>query len=428
MKNDSKNSTGPDRKPRRERKKLPDGRNIPKGLIDQLVAEAGGEEALRDPRALLRDLTAALVTRALETELDHHLGYGSGESPPEEQANRRNGRGSKTLRTDQGEITVEVPRDREGSFEPQLVPKRQRHFEGFDDKILAMYARGMTVRDIAEHLHELYAVDVSPDLISKVTDGVIDELRSWQQRPLESVYCIVYLDALMVKIRSKGSVQNRAIYVAVGVPPEGTREVLGLWIQDTEGAKFWCSILEELRQRGVQDILVLCSDGLTGMGEAVEAIFPQAVFQTCIVHVVRSSTRYVSWRDRKAVCADLRAIYTAVDLEAAEEALTAFEEKWDEQYPTVARSWRSRWADITPFLAYPAEIRKAIYTTNAIEALNRNLRKALKNRGHMPSDEAAMKLLYLALRHERRGTVRRHRQWNKALNQFAIYFEGRLPE
>jgi len=302
MKNDTKNGSDRDLKTRQQRKQA-DGDNIPKEVLDLLV-EAGGEEALRDPRALLRDLTAALVTRALETELDHHLGYESGESPPEEQSNRRNGKGSKTLRTNQGEMTVTVPRDREGSFEPQLVPKRQRHFDGFDDKILAMYARGMTVRDIKEHLHELYAVDVSPDLISKVTDGVIDELRSWQQRPLESVYCIVYLDALMVKIRSKGTVQNRAVYVAVGVPPEGTREVLGLWIQDTEGAKFWCSILEELRQRGVQDILVLCSDGLTGMGEAVEAIFPQAVFQTCIVHVVRSSTRYVSWKDRKAVCAE----------------------------------------------------------------------------------------------------------------------------
>lgn len=427
MKNEAKHPSDPDSKPRRERR-LADGRNFPKELLDRLVAEAGGEEALKDPTALLRDLTAALVTRALESELDHHLGYESGESPPEEQGNRRNGRLTKKLRSNQGELTVEVPRDRDGSFEPQIVPKRQRHFDGFDDKIIAMYARGMTVRDIKEQLHEIYCVDVSPDLISKVTDGVIDELRSWQQRPLEQVYCIVYLDALMVKIRSKGTVQNRAIYVAVGVPADGTREVLGLWIQDTEGAKFWCSILEELRQRGVQDILVLCSDGLKGMSEAVEAIFPKSVFQTCIVHVVRSSTRYVSWKDRKAVCADLRTIYTAVDQEAAEEALTAFEAKWDDQYPTVARSWRNRWADITPFLAYPAEIRKVIYTTNAIEALNRNLRKALKTRGHMPSDEAAMKLLYLALRHERRGTVRRNREWNKALNQFAIYFEGRLPE
>ena len=291
-----------------------------------------------------------------------------------------------------------------------------------------MYARGMTVRDIREQLEELYDVNASPDLISRVTDGVLDELRVWQSRPLEPVYCIVYLDALVVKIRTKAGVRNRAIYIAVGVPTDGTRQVLGLWIQDTEGAAFWTSILEELRQRGVEDVLVLCSDGLAGMSEACEAIFPRAVFQTCIVHVVRSSTRFVAWKDRKAVCADLRPIYTAVNAEEAEAALEAFEEKWDSQYPTVARSWRNRWDDIIPFLSYPAEIRRAIYTTNAIEALNRKLRKALKTRGHLPSDQAALKLLFLVLTHERKGAVRRTRTWNQALNQFAIYFEGRLPE
>jgi len=284
------------------------------------------------------------------------------------------------------------------------------------------------VHDIREHLEEIYGVEVSPDLISRVTDGIVDEMRAWQSRPLESVYCVVYLDALMVKIRTKAGVQNQAVYVAVGVPVDGSREVLGLWIQETEGAAFWTTILEELRHRGVQDILVLCTDGLAGMSQAIEAIFPRSIFQTCIVHVVRASTRYVPWKDRKAVCADLRAIYTAQNAEAAEEALTEFERKWDRIYPTVSKSWRSRWDEITPFLAYPAELRRAIYTTNAIEALNRNLRKALKNRGHMPNEQAALKLLYLALRHERKGTVRRHREWNKALNQFAIYFEGRLPE
>lgn len=397
-------------------------------LIDQLLKQYQGSGGKADPQALLKGLTTAVLNRAMDSELDHHLGYGKGDAAPAEQNNRRNGRSPKRLRTEQGEVEIQVPRDREGSFEPQLVPKHQRHFGGFDDKILAMYARGMTVRDIRAHLEEMYGVEVSPDLVSRVTDGVVEELRAWQTRPLEPVYCIVYLDALVVKIRTKAGVQNCSVYTAVGVPPEGTREVLGMWIQDTEGAKFWCAILEELRQRGVRDILVMCTDGLAGMGEAIEAIFPQSVFQTCIVHVVRSSTRFVPWKDRKAVCADLRAIYTAANLEAAEQALEDFEATWDAQYPTVARCWRRRWDEITPFLAYPAEIRKAIYTTNAIEALNRNLRKAVKNRGHLPNEQAALKLLYLALRHERKGQVRRSRDWNKALNQFAIYFEGRLTQ
>jgi len=397
-------------------------------LLDKLLEEYQGPGSLSDPQTLLKGLTSAVLTRAMEAELDHHLGYQRGQEPPAEQTNRRNGKSSKRLRTEQGDLPVDVPRDRDGSFEPQLVPKHQRHFGGFDDKILAMYARGMTVRDIRAHLEEMYSVEVSPDLISRVTDNVVDELRAWQSRPLEPVYCIVYLDALMVKIRTKTGVQNCAVYLAVGVPPEGTREVLGMWIQETEGAKFWCSILEELRQRGVQDVLVLCTDGLTGMSEAIEAIFPRSIFQTCIVHVVRASTRFVPWKDRKAVCADLRTIYTAPDIDVAERALSEFESRWDKQYPTVARSWRQRWEELTPFLEYPAEIRRAIYTTNAIEALNRNLRKALKTRGHLPSEQAALKLLYLALRHERKGQVRRSRDWNQALNQFAIYFEGRFPQ
>ena len=415
--------------PRKRREPVPDGKGIPQDLLSKMLEAYDGPGDLRsDPQTLIRDLTAALINRAMESEMEHHLGYERGEEPPGTQSNRRNGKGKKRLRTGQGEVQIEVPRDRDGSFEPQLVPKHQRTFAGFDDKIIAMYARGMTVRDIREQLEELYDVDVSPDLISRVTDGVLDELRVWQSRPLEPVYCIVYLDALVVKIRTKAGVRNRAIYIAVGVPTDGTRQVLGLWIQDTEGAAFWTSILEELRQRGVEDVLVLCSDGLAGMSEACEAIFPRAVFQTCIVHVVRSSTRFVAWKDRKAVCADLRPIYTAVNAEEAEAALEAFEEKWDSQYPTVARSWRNRWDDIIPFLSYPAEIRRAIYTTNAIEALNRKLRKALKTRGHLPSDQAALKLLFLVLTHERKGAVRRTRTWNQALNQFAIYFEGRLPE
>lgn len=410
---------------RRKKKSTKDGAGISPELMDQLLKEHA--QGLDDPQAFLKDLTAAVMNRALAAEMDHHLGYEHGGEPPSGQDNRRNGTSSKRVRTDHGEVEVSVPRDRDGSFEPQLIAKHERQFGGFDDKILAMYARGMTVRDIRAHLEELYGVEVSPDLISKVTDGVLDELAAWRARPLEPVYCVVYLDALMVKIRSKGAVRNQAVYVAVGVPSDGAREVLGLWIQDTEGAKFWSAVLDELRRRGVEDILVLCSDGLAGMAEAVEAIFPQAVFQTCIVHVVRSSTRFVPWKERKAVCADLRAIYTAIDADAAEEALADFEAKWDNSFPTVAKAWRRRWAEITPFLAYPEEMRRAIYTTNAVEAMNRNLRKALKNRGHMPNEQAALKLLYLALRHERKGMVRRARYWNRALNQFAIHFEGRLP-
>ncbi len=424
---ETKEETPKTGKRRRGRKKVPDGRGIPKAALDRLLEEVGGEEALADPAALLRELSAALVSRALEAELDEHLGYEPGEPPPEGQSNRRNGHGKKRLRTEHGDVDIRTPRDRDGSFEPRLVPKHQRHFAGFDEKILALYARGMSVRDIRSHLEELYEVEVSPDLISRVTDGILDELRTWQSRPLESVYCVVYLDAIVVKIRSKGVVQNRSIYLAIGVPADGRREVLGMWVQQTEGAKFWCSILEEIRRRGVEDILVLCADGLTGMPQAVEAIFPKAIFQTCIVHVIRSSTRFVAWKDRKRVCADLRAVYTAANEEEAKRALDEFDALWGDKYPTVTRSWRDRWEDIIPFLAYPAEIRRVIYTTNAIEALNRNLRKALKTKGHMPSDEAALKLLYLSMRHDPKSNTRAARGWTTALNQFAIYFEGRLP-
>jgi len=403
-------------------------RRLSRELMDRLVEEAGGEEALRDPGALLRELTGALVERALEAELEHHLGYEAGQAPPEGQTNRRNGKGRKRLRTNQGEVEVRVPRDREGSFEPKLVPKRQRHFDGFDDKILAMYARGMSVRDIRAQLEELYGTSVSPDLISRVTDSVMDELRAWQQRALEPVYCIVYVDAIRVKVRAKGRVVNQAVYTVLGVTQHGDREVLGLWLQETEGAKFWCAIFDELRRRGVRDILVMCADGLTGIGDAAAAVFPETVYQTCIVHVIRAATRYVSWKDRRAVCAALRPIYTAQDADTAAEALDAFEAAWGARYPMAVRTWRDRWADIVPFLAYPEEIRRAIYTTNAVEAVHRLLRKALKTRGALPSGDAAIKLLYLALRYQGPRAIRKQRDWHRALCQFAIHFEGRLPQ
>lgn len=401
-------------------------KTLPKELLDQLLALGGGSEGLAGPEGLLKQLTGALVSRALEGELDHHLGYRKSDKAPEGQDNRRNGRTAKTLRTAQGNVSVEVPRDREGSFEPQLVPKHQRHFDGFDDKIISMYARGMTVRDIRAHLEELYGVEVSPDLISRATESVVDELKAWQSRPLERVYLVVYLDALVLKVRDKGGVRNKSAYLVVGVRTDGHKDILGLWLADTEGAKFWLAILNELKNRGVEDILVLCADGLPGLPDAVEAAFPLTVFQTCIVHVVRSSTRFVTWKDRKEVCADLRSIYTAATLEAAELALDDFDGKWRSKYPMIATSWRNRWDEITPFLRFPPDMRKAIYTTNAIEALNRQVRKVIKTRSAFPTDDAALKLVFLALRNAQKTWGRPFPQFSLALAQFAIHFEGRL--
>lgn len=397
-------------------------------LMDELLADYKSPSDLTGADGMLRSLIGALVSRAMHAEMSEHLGYEHGEKAPEGQTNRRNGVGGKSLRTGHGPVEVEVPRDREGSFEPQIVGKHKREFDGFDDKIISMYARGMSTRDIRDHLGEIYGVDVSAELVSRVTDAVVDELRAWQSRPLERVYLVVYLDALVVKIRDKAGVRNKSVYLAVGVKADGTKDVLGMWIEATEGAKFWLTILSELRERGVEDIFILCADGLTGLPDAVEAAFPKAVFQTCIVHLVRSSTRFVPWKDRRAVCADLRAIYTAESSEAAEAALDAFEAIWGKRFPMVAPAWRRRWAEVTPFLAYPQEIRRAIYTTNAIEALNRQLRKVLKTRGHLPSDDAAMKLLYLAIRNASKKWGGRDKGWTRALLQFAIHFEGRLPD
>lgn len=419
--------------PKKSRKRNPSTSGTSKGatqlskeLIDQLFAAAGGPEGLTGPDGLLKQLTAALVNRALDAEMTHHLGYESGGEPPEEQPNRRNGRRSKTLRSDRGEIAIEVPRDRRGSFEPKLIGKHQRSFDGFDDKILSMYARGMTTRDIQHHLHELYGVEVSPDLVSRVTDAVVEELREWQGRPLERLYPIIYIDAIIVKIRDQGKVENKAIHIVVGVDMEGSKDVLGLWVERTEGAKFWSAILTDLKIRGVEDVLILCADGLTGLGAAVESIFPKAIFQTCVVHLIRSSTKYVPHRDLRAVCADLKALYTASNVEDAKAALGSFEDKWSTKYPHVAKSWRSRFEEWSPFLAFPLEVRKAIYTTNAIEALNRILRKSLKTRGPLPTDDAALKLMYLAIRNARSTWGRRQRDWSFARLQLAIHFEGRF--
>lgn len=396
-------------------------------LIDEILKSVKKPDDLLGDSGILKQLTTRLVERVLQAELAEHLGYEAGQPKPEGAGNGRNGYSTKTLLTDHGQVTIDVPRDRQGTFEPQLVKKRERRLTGFDDRILALYARGMSVRDIQGHLHELYGVEVSPDLISRVTDAVVDEVAAWQSRPLDSVYAIVYLDAIMVKIRDQGVVRNKAVYIALGVNTHGGKEVLGLWIEQTEGAKFWLKVVNELKTRGVQDILIVCCDGLKGFPDAIEAVFPKAVVQTCIVHMIRNSVRFVSYKDRREVVRDLKPIYAASSREDAKHALADFEEKWNARYPTIAASWHAAWERVVPFLDFPPEIRKIIYTTNAIESLNSTLRKLVYHRGHFPSDEAAYKLLFLALRNLEKRWNRSVRDWTKALGQFAIFFEGRLP-
>lgn len=400
---------------------------IPVQALDDLIRQWGGPQALLGDGGLLQAMTKALVERALQAELTHHLGYEKGDAPPATEENRRNGSTRKTVRTTRGDLSLDVPRDRMGSFEPVFVPKHERHFRGFDDQILGLYGRGFSDRDIQAFFQEQYGTQVSPDLISRVTNAVVEDLRAWQSRPLEQVYPIVYLDALFVKIRDTGVVQNKAVYLAVGVTLDGNKEVLGMWVQATEGAKFWLGILTELKQRGVQDVLVLCADGLNGLPDAVEAAFPRTIFQTCIVHMIRSSLRYVPWQDRKNVAAKLRFIYTAPNEPAARQALEDFEREYGQRYPKIAPAWRNRWEELTPFLAFPAEIRRAIYTTNAIEALNRHIRKVLKTKGHLPTEEAAVKLVYLNIQNAKKWG-RPSKSWGVALQQFAIYFADRLPQ
>jgi putative transposase len=404
------------------------GMTIPKEFLDELMVGYKKPEDLTGPDGILRQLTKAVMERALSAEMTEHLGYEKHESAGRGSGNSRNGTGEKTLKTETGELTIEVPRDRNASFEPRLVKKRQTHFSGFDEKIISLYARGMTVREIQGHLEELYGIEVSPDLISRVTDVVVEEVRAWQNRPLDRVYPILYLDALVIKVRDQGTVSNKSAYLAIGVTTEGRKEVLGLWLEANEGAKFWLKIMTELKNRGVSDILIVCCDGLKGFPEAIEAVFPKATVQTCIVHMIRNSMRFVTWKDLKALVAGLKTIYKADTAEAAEQALLDFEKtELSRRYPMIAKSWRANWERVVPFLSFPVEIRKAIYTTNAIESLNFQLRKIIKSRGHFPSEEAAVKLLYLALiRAERNWKMSVHR-WKDAYQQLAIRFEGRLP-
>jgi putative transposase len=401
--------------------------DIPKELLDQLLAGYSNPEDLTGPDGLFKRLTGALIERALSAEMTQHLGYEAHAVEGRKSGNSRNGVGQKTLVTDQGEVTIEVPRDRNGTFEPQLVKKHQRRFTGFDDKILSMYARGMSARDIQAHLSEIYGTEVAPSLVSEVTSAVVDEISAWQARPLDPVWTFVFLDALVIKVRDEGVVQNKSAYIALGVGTDGRKEILGLWLESTEGARFWLKVITELRNRGVQDILVACCDGLKGFPQAIEAVFPKTIVQTCIVHLVRSSTRFVSWKDRKTLMPYLRAIYTAPTEDAARAALGEFEKKWGARYSAVATAWRSNWEVVRPFFAFPVEIRRLIYTTNAIESLNFQLRKVIKAKGHFPNDEAATKLLYLALRNVEKKWCRPPPYWKSVLNQLTIHFEGRLP-
>lgn len=393
---------------------------IPDAVLDQLLAGADPKTAF-DPNGLLDGLKKALAERVLNAEMDHHL------AGPEASGNTRNGYGRKTILTDSGKLELSIPRDRASTFEPQLIAKYQRRFPGFNDKIISMYARGMSVREIAGHVHDLYGVDVSPDLISVVTDAVLDEVAAWQVRPLDPVYPVVFLDALRVKIRDEGLVRNKAIHVALGVRPDGAKEILGLWIEQNEGAKFWLKVLNELKNRGVEDILNAVVDGLKGFPDAIQAAFPDAVVQSCIVHLIRNSLSFVSWKDRKAVVAALKEVYRAIDADAAMAALDAFSAGvWGEKYPAIAQSWRRSWNEVIPFFAFPMEVRRILYTTNAIESINYKLRRAIRVRGHFPSDEAALKLLFLVLNQTEKEWTMPAREWCMAKAQFAVMFGERF--
>jgi putative transposase len=396
-------------------------------VIDQLLAGARTEEELAGPGGVLAQLTKRLIERALEVELTDHLGYEPHLEPAGGAGNTRNGSTSKTLITDQGRVPLDTPRDRNGTFKPQIVRKRQRRFKGFDDKILALYSRGLSTRDIEAHIEEIYGVKVGRELISKVTDAVMDDVRAWAARPLEDVYPVIFLDALVLKIRENGTVQRPACYLALGITVDGDRDVPGMWFQETEGAKFWMQVLNDLKQRGVQDILICCVDGLKGFPEAIEAIFPKTTVQTCIVHLIRHSLKYVPRREREQVARDLKPIYTAKDADAAQLALEAFDEKWGQRFPVITKSWLDAWEYVIPFLAFPDEVRRVIYTTNAIEALNRQLRKAIKTKGHFPNEDAARKLIYLALVNAVPQWTR-CQNWTTALLAFKIHFGDRLPD
>ena len=398
---------------------------VPEELLAKLLADYKKPEDLIGENGLLKQLTKLLVEKALDAELTEHLGHDRHEPVVNTGGNTRNGKSRKTLKCEFGDLPIEVPRDRKGTFEPQLIPKHQTRWAGFDDKIISLYARGMTVREIQSHLQEMYGTEVSPSLISSVTDAVSEEVKAWQARPLDAIYPIVYLDCIHVKVR-EGAIRVKAVYLAIGITMSGEKEVLGLWLAQTEGAKFWLQVVTELRNRGVQDIFIACVDGLKGFPDAIEAVVPKAVVQLCIVHMVRHSLNYVSWKRRKEVAADLRHVYQAATAEEAELRLGEFEARWDAEYLPIGQSWRRNWSRLIPFFDYPPEIRKVIYTTNAIESVNMGLRKLSKNRGSFPSDEALTKLFYLALRNISQKWTMPIRDWKAALTRFTIQFGDRI--
>lgn len=401
---------------------------IRKEILDELIRDYKNPEDLIGEQGLLKQLTKALLERAMDAELTHELGYAKGDkSSLKESGNRRNGTSSKTVRSKHGQMDLDIPRDRTAEFEPVLIKKHQRRFDGFDDLILSLYAKGVSTRDIRSHIEEMYGIEVSPDLISSVTDNVQEFVREWQTRPLEAVYPIVYLDALRVKIRYDGAVQNRCIYLAVGVNLEGRKEALGLWTAESEGAKFWLSVLTELNNRGVRDIFIACVDGLKGFTEAIESVFPDTITQVCIVHQIRNSLTYVSHKEKKKVAADLKPVYTAVTEDEALAALEAFSSTWDARYPVISKSWKANWQKISPMFRFSHDIRRAVYTTNVIESLNYSLRKITKTRSAFPTEEAAIKLLWLGLQNAAKKWTMPVRNWGAAMNQFAIMFQDRLP-
>jgi putative transposase len=396
-------------------------------LLDQLLVDYKKPEDLIGETGLLKQLTKAIYERAMEAELTHHLGHARHDPVTNESGNARNGKSRKTIKGNFGELPLDIPRDRQGTFEPLLIPKHERRFRGFDEKILSLYARGLTAREIQGHLEEIYGVDVSPSLISSVTEAVLEEVKAWQSRPLDRIYPIVYLDCIHVKVRDHGSIQTKAVYLVIGINLAGEKEVLGLWIAQAEGAKFWLQVVTELKNRGVEDIFIACVDGLKGFPEAIEAVFPKTTVQLCIVHLVRYCMNFVSWKDRKAVAADLRRIYQAATVEEAERRLAEFETKWNDRYPPIAQGWRRHWSRIIPFFDYPHEIRRVIYTTNAIESVNSGLRKISKNRNVFPNDDGVFKLFYLALKNMSQNWTMPIANWKAALTRFTILFEGRIP-
>jgi len=399
-----------------------------KEILDEILKDYHGPDDFYGQDGIMKQLTKALVERTMQAELTEHLGYEKNDQGKKQIENRRNGKTTKELRTDQGPMTIEVPRDREGSFEPQIVPKHQREFRGFDDKILSMYALGLTTRQIQDHLKDIYAVEVSPELISRVTDGVKELVSEWRSRPLEPFYPVLFLDALRVNIRDGATVVKKSVYLALAIRLDGQKELLGLWIEQNEGAKFWLSIMNELKTRGVKDILLAAVDGLTGFPDAIAAVFPKTEVQLCIVHMVRNSVRFVPYKDRKAVTTDLKKIYLAPSAELALAALDEFADGWDKKYPMISKSWRNRWNEVIPFFKFSPEIRKAVYTTNAIESVNYTIQKIIKHRQSFPNDDAAMKLIFMGLKNISKKWTMPIRDWGSALNQFSvIYGEDRVP-